>query len=505
MSSASSSFTLTRPLRLLVVEDSETDYDLLMYRLKALPGSLEAVRVDDAKGLQEALQNHPWDLVISDHRLPGFSSEAALDMVRSQDPDLPFLIVSGAIGEDIAVEAMRSGADDYLMKDNLRRLVPAIERSLRSADEKKAKRRALAEQRASEERLATISANLPGVLVQLQYNRQTGDVATPLVSEAALRVFGLSSQHLQSEPGRLLAQFLDSDAADLLAQLADIEQSDESIHWEGRLRVTDGSTPRWMVLNARRNSSSATEVTVWDGVLLDISRQKLAEAELQASRDEVRRITEAFERRREAERGAIAREIHDDIGGTLTKLKADIAWIRRRHGDAPQMAERLTDMVDLVDHTVAASQRIARDLRPGILDYGLVPALEWQIADFRKRTELEATLTCNVDEIQLPPEVSTAMFRVLQESLTNILKYAQATKVCVELFADDENITLEIQDNGIGIDPTDLQKSTSFGVRGMKERAQTLGGWLDINSGRGQGTTLMLSIPRQTDNHQGLT
>ncbi len=485
-----------RPLKLLVVEDNETDFDLLIYRLKDLPGTVQAHRVEDRPGLRDALDSQTWDLVISDHRLPGFSSDEALDIVRAQDPDLPFLIVSGAIGEDIAVEAMRSGADDYLMKDNLRRLVPAIERSLRAADEKKAKRRALAEQRVSEERLAAIASNIPGVIVQIRHESDSGDLSTPIVSEAALHVFGIASSRFQEAPGLLLEQFLAADAAQLREHLFEDGASADSIHWEGRLRQADGKVPRWMMLNARRNSRSSRQTTIWDGVLLDISRQKSAEAELEASRDEVRHVTEVFERRREDERGAIAREIHDDIGGTLTKLKADIAWIRKRHGEEPQMAERLVDMLDLIDHTVAASQRIARDLRPGILDYGLIPALEWQIADFQKRTELDAVLTCNVEDVELPPQVSTAVFRVLQESLTNVLKYAQASKVCVELFADDENITLEVQDDGVGIDPTDLQKKTSFGVRGMKERAQSLGGWLDINSGRGKGTTLMLSIPR---------
>lgn len=496
MNTEKASDALLRPLKLLVVEDNETDFDLMLYRLKALPGELQALRVEDRPGLRQALDSQTWDLVISDHRLPGFSSDEALDMVRAQDPDLPFLIVSGAIGEDIAVEAMRSGADDYLMKDNLRRLVPAIERSLRAADEKKAKRRALAEQRVSEERLAAIAGNIPGIIVQLRHETASGELSTPMVSEAALHVFGIPNGRFQGEAGLLLDQFLAADAAQLREMLFEDGASEDAIHWEGRLRQADGKTPRWMMLNARRNSRSTAQTSIWDGVLLDISRQKQAEADLEASRDEVRHVTEVFERRRENERGAIAREIHDDIGGTLTKLKADIAWIRKRYGEEAQTAERLTDMLELIDHTVAASQRIARDLRPGILDYGLIPALEWQIADFSKRTELQAVLTCNVEDIDLEPQVSTAVFRVLQESLTNVLKYAQASKVCVELFADDDNITLEIQDDGVGIDPTDLQKKTSFGVRGMRERAQSLGGWLDINSSPGKGTTLMLSIPR---------
>jgi len=502
MKEANAGAFYNKSLRILVVEDSESDFELLQYRLRALPQPVEAMRVEEEKGLAIALSQAPWDLVISDHRLPGFSSEEALDQVRTKDPDIPFLIVSGAIGEDIAVEAMRSGADDYLMKDNLKRLIPAIERSLRGANEKKAKRRALQEQRASEDKLRNIATNIPGLIVQIQLDRQTQLCSVPVVSEGALHEFGLPAEAFRNNPDLLFEQFISADSAllkTLLFEAADApaESADAAIEWEGRLNITDGDHPRWMTLMAKRSNLSTSKQILWDGVMLDISSQKRAEAQRQESQEELRRVTEEFEQRRENERGAIAREIHDDIGGTLTKLKADIAWIKRKYGQEPDMNERLLDMLELIDHTVLSSQRIARDLRPGILDYGLVPALEWQITDFQKRTEKETTFTCNVDELEVDGKISTAVFRVLQESLTNVLKYAQATKVCVELFVDEENITLEVQDDGIGIDPTDLKKKSSFGVRGMNERAQSLGGWLDINSKKGQGTTLMLCIPRK--------
>ncbi|MCE2680001.1 MAG: response regulator [Burkholderiales bacterium] len=502
MKETTTSAFYNKPLRILVVEDSESDFELLQYRLRTLPQPVEAMRVEEEKGLAIALSQAPWDLVISDHRLPGFSSEEALDQVRAKDPDIPFLIVSGAIGEDIAVEAMRSGADDYLMKDNLKRLIPAIERSLRGANEKKAKRRALQEQRTSEDKLRNIATNIPGLIVQISFDPQTQTSGVPVVSEGVLHDFGLPAEAFSANPELLFDQFLSADSAHLKTLLyeaasAPANSEGSAVEWEGRLKTADGNHPRWMALMARRSNQTTQRHVLWDGVMLNISSQKRAEAERQESQDELRRVTEEFEQRREHERGSIAREIHDDIGGTLTKLKADIAWIKRKYGAETDMNERLLDMLELIDHTVLASQRIARDLRPGILDYGLVPALEWQMADFKKRTEKETTFTCNVEELELDGKISTAVFRVLQESLTNVLKYAQASKVCVELFVDEENITLEVQDDGIGIDPTDLKKKSSFGVRGMNERAQSLGGWLDINGTRGKGTTLMLCIPRK--------
>src|SRR5687768_6721715 len=142
-----------RPLiRILVVEDSPEDYELLRHQLKSAPFRVESRRVDEAQAMSEALRAEPWHVVVSDHHLPRFSSAGALEHLRSLGIDIPFIILSGVIGEDAAVEAMQAGADDYVMKSNMRRLVPAIERSLRMAAERGAKRKAEAAALASERR-----------------------------------------------------------------------------------------------------------------------------------------------------------------------------------------------------------------------------------------------------------------------------------------------------------------------------------------------------------------
>ena len=240
---------------------------------------------------------------------------------------------------------------------------------------------------------------------------------------------------------------------------------------------------------------------VWDGVLLDISDRKEAENHLLNAQTELRRVTTEFEKRREQERGAIAREIHDDMGGSLTKLKADVAWLNKNLSLDTPAAEKLDDMLELIEHLLASSQRIAKDLRPGILDYGLIPALDWQMKDFQKRTQIQGEFQSNVEELQLDPELSTALFRILQEALTNIVKHAQATRVDVELFVTENELSLEVRDNGRGIENADKLKDTSFGLRGMQERVAAFDGWVDVSGSTGSGTTVMVSIPRgnQTD------
>lgn len=480
-------------LRILFVEDSESDYELMCYRLKANGMQASTGRVDELQALKHALEHEQWDVVISDHRLPGFSSEEALQVVRDSGLGLPFIIVSGNIGEDVAVEAMRAGADDYLMKDKMARLVPAVERSLRAAQERRNLQVAEKAQRESERQLAAITENIPGLVLQMQSSQSASKPRLLFASEGVLHLFGLPVRQFLEKAEVFFDQFHPEDAADLLEAIAEQTPIGGNLNWEGRIKPRGNQDTRWVLLNALGKPSQ--DVVIWDGVLLDISDRKKAEQDLQASKEELRKVTSEFEKRRENERAAIAREIHDDMGGSLTKLKADIAKLEQTHGTDEATAERLDDMLELVEHLLASSQRIAKDLRPGILDYGLVPALEWQMKDFTKRCQIASDFKCNADHVDMDPERSTALFRVLQECLTNIVKHAGATKVNVELFASEAEVTLEVIDNGKGIENADRLKQTSFGLRGMQERLAAFGGWIDISGSPGAGTTLMAFMP----------
>jgi len=486
-------------LRVLVVEDNDSDFELMCYRLKQGGLKYTATRVDRIEDLRKCLEHEEWQVVISDHNLPGFGSEEALRVVRDSGLDIPFIIVSGSIGEHVAVEAMRAGADDYLMKDKLARLVPAIERSLRAANERRNLAAAEQAQRESERRFAAIAENIPGIIFQMQSGPSMPRPTVPFVSEGVVRMFGVPSRLFLENPHYFFEQFIQEDAANLFELLMDAPRPGVPVSWEGRLKNYGKQDFRWVYLNAVAKPRG--NVFVWDGVLLDISDRKEAEERLQRAQTELRLVTTEFEKRREQERGAIAREIHDDMGGSLTKLKADVAWLNKTLPPDTATQEKLDDMLELIEHLLASSQRIAKDLRPGILDYGLIPALDWQMKDFQKRTQIEGTFQCNIEELDLDPEQSTALFRILQEALTNIVKHAHATRVDVELFVTENELSLEIRDNGRGIENTDKLKETSFGLRGMQERVAAFEGWVDVSGSLGSGTTVMVSIPRsnQTD------
>jgi signal transduction histidine kinase len=228
-----------------------------------------------------------------------------------------------------------------------------------------------------------------------------------------------------------------------------------------------------------------------------------ADRELAASRQQLSELAQHLQTSVEMERAAIAREIHDDVGGSLTAIKFDLAWIGR-HVEDEAVRKRVASALDTVAHAVDASQRIMHNLRPAILEQGLVPALQWMCAQFEKRNPaLAVKFLSSHDAVQVPAGVPLVAYRFAQEALTNVSKHAQATRVTVDLSVSRGVMSLEVQDNGRGLAPGDLAKARSFGLRGLNERAITVGGWVDISSSAA-GTVLMLSVPLGAGDQAGL-
>jgi signal transduction histidine kinase len=352
-----------RVLRVLHVEDSELDHQLICAQLARGGLAVDVQRLDALPAVLAALAR-PWDAIISDFNLPGYSGLQVLDALKERQLLLPFILVSGEIGEDIAVAAMRDGASDYLLKNNLNRLAPALLHAISAVENERARRAADLELIKSKQRLHQLAG------------------------------------HLQSSV--------------------------------------------------------------------------------------------------ELERAAIAREIHDDVGGSLTAIKFDLAWIDR-HATEPEVRRRVGAALETVSSAIDASQRIMHNLRPAILEQGLVAALQWMTARFERRTGIEAGLRIGDEHLALPPGVPLVAYRTAQEALTNVSKHALATRVDIELSLGSGVLTLEIRDNGRGIAPGDLAKERSFGIRGLHERAATVGGWVDLSAAPGGGTSLILSVPLAAD------
>ena len=196
----------------------------------------------------------------------------------------------------------------------------------------------------------------------------------------------------------------------------------------------------------------------------------------------------------ERERASIAREIHDDIGGSLAAIRLDLSWAARHVSD-PHVLARIDTAGLMLQHALGASQRIMRNLRPAILDQGLAAAARWLAHDFERRTRVNTQFKDQHCRQTHTSEVQLAAYRTIQEALTNILKYSGADLVSIDLSDVDNVLTVEITDNGKGITPTDRSKMNAFGLRGLEERANSVGGWLDVSSATGKGTSVILSVP----------
>jgi signal transduction histidine kinase len=347
-----------RSLRVLHLEDSDVDHELAAALLARDGRPLTMLRVDTEAAFRAAL-DEDWDVVLADYHVPGLPGLKALEILKGSGRLLPFVMLSGETGEDVAVQAMRAGASDYLLKSNLRRLGPALQRAIEANETRRARDAADRELAASKQRL--------------------GELA----------------RHLQTSIER--------------------------------------------------------------------------------------------------ERAAIAREIHDDVGGALAALKFDLAWIAR-HADRADLKARAASALEMTGQAIEASQRIMHNLRPAILEQGLVAALQWMAQRFEKRTRIVCAFRTRHDHLDLPSGVPLVAYRAVQEALTNVSKHARARRVTIDLSLVRGVLSIEVSDDGRGLAPGALAKTGSFGIRGLRERAETVGGWVDVSS-TGSGTSVILSVP----------
>lgn len=355
-------------IRILLLEDVASDVELNEIELRRAGIPFTSTRVETREGFLKALEDFSPDVVLSDYSLPDFSAMEALEVLKERKNGTPFILVTGSQSEEVAVDCLKQGADDYILKQNLRRLPSAL---LRVLETKQAER-----------------------------------------------------------------------------------------------------------------------------------TRKTAERQLRTSNKELRALSAHFQSVREEERSRIAREIHDELGQTLTALRLDLAWLQNKVSSIggkcnAEVKDLIGEMSELVDSTIQTVRRISTELRPRILDeLGLLPALEWQTEEFQNRTGIRSRFSSNVEEITLDRDRSTAMFRIVQESLTNVARHAKATEVNVRLAVSVDRVTLTVEDNGKGIDGAQPVSLQSFGILGMRERAHLLGGDVAITNRQGGGTTVMVELPR---------
>jgi len=263
-----------------------------------------------------------------------------------------------------------------------------------------------------------------------------------------------------------------------------------------------------VVTGLRRNGeefpidASISQLTEGDAkfytvILRDVSERALALDALARSREELRQLASAASAAREQEQARVARELHDELAQSMSALKMDVKLMRTvAPRDDLATTRRLDRMETQIDATIAAMRRIASDLRPLTLDdLGLVAAIEALAQEFKRRSGVQCELAISDADLVLPPAHATAVFRIVQESLTNVAKHAMASAVEVVLQAEPEAIIVTVRDDGVGFSTSDPRKPQSFGLLGVRERASLLGGEIRVNSTPGQGTEIEVRLP----------
>ncbi len=323
----------------------------------------EKLVVDNKAEFENALDNFCPDIILSDHSLPAFNSEKALQIAKEKLPHIPFILVTATVSEEFAVNVLKQGASDYILKTNIQRLPSSVTAALDKA-------------KILEEKLLTE--------IQLKYSHQ-----------------------------------------------------------------------------------------------------------------QIRNLASHLQNIREEERSAMAREVHDELGQQLTAIKLDISWLTLKCVNAdPDIIKKLQDMEKLITISLKTVKKIVTELHPAILDkLGIKDAIRWQSHEFEKRTGIKIDISLVHGPIPVDSKTALALFRIYQESLTNIMKHANASMVKCSLNKTETELILQIEDDGDGFDENAGGYKQSLGLLGMKERAVVLGGELEIKSSPGKGTKIIVSMP----------
>jgi two-component system, NarL family, sensor histidine kinase UhpB len=540
-----------QPLSILVLEDSKDDAELLLREIRRGGYDPDYERVDSAAAMTEALERRPWDLVISDYVMPGFGGHEALALFQQKGLDVPFIVVSGHIGEDIAVAAMQAGADDYLMKDRLARLVPAIKRARQQADTRRAHRRANQALSDSEERFRQLAENIGAVFFMFE-RPNGGPGAISYVSPAYEKVWGCPCESLYWDARLWLNAIHPEDrqrVTDALPQMAGGDFSDEfrivtpdqNTRWvqlrtfpvrnqEGKIyrlaALAEDITERKraeneLAANARQLQQTVQHLKLIEEELRDSndelsqSRADLekrvlartadlsaANVELQSQINERKRLENELLEIAENERRRIGFDLHDDIGqklmGVSMMLKALETNLEHKHlpeADATRKVQELVSQV--IDHTHDLAHCVSSLDSEGD-DLGLL--LKKLVATVRTTFPIECRFRAPAELPALNPEATLQLYKIAQESVSNAIKHGKAKVISISLARQNGDLVFRIKNDGLPF-PVDRQTTNRMGLRIMNYRARMIGGTLDIRPNGQAGTLVTCTLP-YTNGHR---
>ncbi len=473
-------------LQLLLCEDDEMDAALVIRQLEKENFEVEWERVDNADALTNALTNRTWDIILSDFNIPGFGGPQALTIVKRSGFDIPFILVSGAIGEETAVQMMKKGASDYLMKGSLQRLGEAVKRELEECRTRKARQEGESIIRANEEKYRAVIDNS---LFAIFLAPPSGFIQES--NPAATDMFGYTREEFTHLNRHSLLDTSDIDFRNLITERdkkGSVKGEITGIRKNGERFPCEITSVIFRDVEGKQISCS---------MIADISARRNAEQNLLNTLDEMQQLSQHLKEAREDERKFIAREIHDEVGQLATAIQLQLYMLKLKSADLSESyLEKINRSMELCDLMISSVRRIATSIRPIALDErNLNDALQWQCEQLQENHQINCRFTGDFDDSKLSPEAKTEFFRICQESMTNVLRHAEASQIDVSIKEQGGNIHLLIKDNGKGFDTN--QKTTHLGLIGLRERAHSLKGELTLTTVLGQGTMIEVIVPNR--------
>ena len=380
---------------------------------------------------------------------------------------------------EYAAEMIHDGGDRYLL------LIKSDLSSKKNAME------ALDE---SEMRFQALVNNTPGLVFEFQLD-DTGGMRFNYLSDGCKVLLGVSAEDLKQKP-RILLDMINTEDIDSLQE--SIQTSVLEFHmfnWEGRVWIEDWQDTKWINIRAVPRRLSNGQL-LWSGMMTNITQSRKEKIEIEESRRQLAELSTHAEQVKEQERRRIAREIHDDLGGNLTAIKIGLSSVLKKiEVNQPQLIEKIHHLEMIVNETFEVAHRISSDLRPNILDLGIVAALEWQAQTFEKQIGITCRFSTNYLGIAVNMDEAITLFRICQEAMSNIAKHAKAKNVTVSLNRERDGFVMTITDDGVGLQPGDVLKPNSFGLRGMNERVIAVNGEFSIKNGEHAGTQITVKLP----------
>ena len=486
---------MTQGLRILIVEDLASDAELMAYELRQanLPFSTRRVE-NDVDFLRELAQFRP-DLILSDYHLPHFNGLAALALAQEHCPDVPFIFVSGAIGEEVAIDTLKRGATDYVLKDRLSRLVPAVKRALREAVDRRERRQAEAALRESEQRYRLLVGTIPAVV----YTGYT-DWSVDFIDNKIEQLTGYAKEEFDSRRLKWNDLVLPEDIPPIKRAFLLCMEDDRTYYREFRIRTRDGRI-LWIQDRGQVICDPQGKVDYVSGVFFDATEAQQAKKALQESEQRLRFLTTQLLSAQEQERKRISMELHDELGQSLTVMKLQVRAIEGAlRDDQPDLKQACLELRQYVDGVIDNVRRLSRDLSPAILeDLGLLSALKYLLEGVGKHLTIKPSLDIEDLNSLFPAEAQIIIYRIFQECLNNIAKHAGTCQVAVQVRRDGEAVSFALEDNGCGFEVAQVMgrpaTERGLGLAALNERARILGGTCEVSSRRGAGTKVVCTIP----------